>query len=144
MKRQQTIRELEAAAQDAHEAGWSIDRFRQRFWREIFRACNGRGKPDLGTFVERLKTILATGKAPEPAGDTDVNLPAAVVGQSAETFHVALDVARQRIAESYQSGVVAAQQARERQAIELRRQAAQAAPPTPRRRWTAWRGAATR
>jgi len=76
MKRQQTIRELEAAAQDAHEAGWSIDRFRQRFWREIFRACNGRGKPDLGIFVERLKTILATGKAPEPA---------AVVGQIIDT-----------------------------------------------------------
>jgi hypothetical protein len=65
-------------------------------------------------------------------------------GQSDEVFHQALTVARARISEAYQSGVVAAQQARERQAIELRRQAAQAAPPTPRRRWTAWRGAATR
>ena len=85
MERWQTIRRLEAAALDGHKDGWSFDRFHQKFWREIFRACNGRGKPDLGTFVERLKTILATGKSPEPAGDTDGDLPAPVVGQIIDT-----------------------------------------------------------
>jgi hypothetical protein len=65
---------------------------------------------------------------------SDINLAVA----TATVFHEALTVARSKISEAYQAGVVAAEQAREREAIELRRQAAQQAPPAPRRRWEAW------
>ena len=59
-------------------------------------------------------------------------------GQSDEVFHQALTVARKQIKASFEAGVVARQQAREREAAEAQRQAAQQAPPPPRRRWRDW------
>jgi hypothetical protein len=72
-----------------------------------------------------------------PQLKTDVS---AAVGHGApvEAFRQALDLARRQIAEAYQEGLSAAEQSRERERAELRRQAVQQAPPPPRRKWTTW------
>jgi hypothetical protein len=61
----------------------------------------------------------------------------AAIGDS-DGFHEALTVARTRISEAYQAGVVAREQAEERTKADARRQAVQQAPPPPRRRWRDW------
>jgi hypothetical protein len=50
----------------------------------------------------------------------------------------AIGIVQRKISEAYDQGRQAAQQAEERTKAELRRQAAQTAPPPPRRKWRAW------